>query len=221
MQKQLTNKISRILPGGRLEITRLPQCPEISLYLLNPEYPESLLSWEYGVRLMEEPMFWLFCWASGQALARYLLDNPQMVRGKRVLDFGCGSGVAAIAAAKAGARRVWACDLDPLAIRVSALNCRLNSVSVEVLEDWQDCRAEPDVILASDVLYDRENMVFLEKFIERSPEVLIADSRVKRFDSPCYRKIAVSESFTVPDLSEAPEFGKVSFYYASRSKIPG
>jgi len=78
-----------------------------TIYLLNPDYLQFELSKEQGARLMAEPMFWVFCWASGHAMARYILDNKQIIHGKRVLDFGCGSGVAAIAAAKAGAAKIW------------------------------------------------------------------------------------------------------------------
>ena len=213
MEESLTKIISDILPDGRIETTVLPQCPEISLYLLNTEYPRTLLGKEQGVRLMEEPMFWLFCWASGHALARYIMDNPHVVQGRQVLDFGCGSGVVAIAAAKAGAAKTWACDSDPCAAHAAALNCRLNSVPVEVIHDWCDCIADPDLILAADVLYDSDNLGLLYKFAERASEVLVADSRVKEFKVPFYRKIAELEGATVPDLGEPDEFGHVNIYH--------
>lgn len=220
IEKNLTKIISDYLPGGRVEPTVLPQCDEISLYLLNPDDIECELSKEQGARLMREPMFWLFCWASGHAMARYLIDNPRIIYGKRVLDLGCGSGVAAIAAAKAGAAKIWACDLDPCAVQVTALNCRLNSVSVEVIEDWETCASQIDIILAADVLYDSENLPLLDQFAARAPEVLVADSRVKPFDVPFYyRKIAELDSFTVPDLSEPAEFGHVNIYYANNLNI--
>lgn len=215
MEKNLTKIISDFLPGGIVETTVLPQCDEISLYLLNPDYPKIELSMEQGLRLMEEPMFWIFCWASGQAMARYIIDNPQLIEGKRVLDFGCGSGVAAIAAAKAGAAKVWACDMDPCAVHATALNCQLNSVPVEIIEDWETCPEALDIILVSDVLYDRENLPLLDQFIARAPEVLVADSRVKHFNAPFYRKISELDSFTIPDLDEPAEFGHVNIYYAN------
>lgn len=198
--------------------TALPQCKEISLCLLTPDYPESRLSRAQSARLLKEPMFWVFCWASGQALARFIIDHPHWVKGKRVLDFGCGSGVAAIAAAKSGAQKVWACDLDPCAIDATLLNSQVNSVWVDVISDWETLTEKPDIILAADVLYDKNNLPLLEKFTLRSPEVLVADSRVEHFNVPNYKKIAEHQSFTVPDLGEEPEFGQVNIYYA---KIPG
>ncbi|BBO87961.1 class I SAM-dependent methyltransferase [Desulfosarcina ovata] len=162
---------------------------------------------------MEEPLYWIFCWASGQAMVRFLLSHPEWVAGKRVLDFGCGSGVVAIAAAKAGAAKVWASDIDPLARQATLMNCRLNSVSVKVIGDWTVCTEPLDLILAADVLYDRANLAYLDRFIERSPEVLVADSRVKTFDYPPYRKIGQLQSFTIPDLAEPDEFGHVCLYH--------
>lgn len=211
--------ISGFLPAGQVKPTVLPQCKDISLYLLAPDYLQYELSKAQGTRFLQEPLFWAFCWASGHAMARFIMDNPQIVRDKRVLDFGCGSGVAAIAAAKAGAATVWACDIDPCAVQVTALNCRLNSASVEVTGDWKNCTTKLDLILAADVLYDSGNLYLLDEFITRAPEVLIADSRVKQLNAPFYRKIAEIESVTVPDLSEPTEFGQVSIYYANSSQF--
>ncbi|CCK78918.1 predicted methyltransferase [Desulfobacula toluolica Tol2] len=217
IEENLTKIISDFIPGGLVETTILPQCDEISLCLLNPDYSKCELSVEQGLRLMKEPLFWVFCWASGQAMARYIIDNPRLIEGKRVLDFGCGSGVAAIAAAKTGAAKVWASDIDPCAVHATALNCQLNSVSVEVIEDWETCPEAPDIILASDVLYDEKNLPLLDQFIACAPEVLVADSRVKNFNVPFYRKIAELDSFTIPDLGEPAEFGHVNIYYADCS----
>lgn len=215
-QENLTELIADFIPEGRIEKTRLSQCPEICLYLLHPDYHKCRLTREQGTRLMAEPMFWPFCWASGQAIARYVLDNPEMVRDKCVLDFGCGSGVAGIAAAKAGAKKVWACDLDPLAIQAAASNCRLNGVCVELIEDWMNCTDDPDLILAADILYDRSNLSFLNQFTARAPQVLVADSRVRHFNFPQYRRINQLYSETIPDLDESDAFGCVNVYFAER-----
>ncbi len=212
--KDLSKTINDILPGARLEVMALPQCPGISLYLLHPAYTEHKMSREQGARLTAAPMYWLFCWASGHALAKFLLDNPQMVRGKRVMDFGCGSGVAAIAAAKAGAKKVWACDTDPCAIQATQLNCGLNSVCVEVVESVHSCETDLDIILAADILYDSENSCLPAQFTRLAPGVLVADSRVKNLDIPGFEKIAQMKSVTVPDLGEADELGHVTIYHA-------
>ena len=213
--------MSFFLPGAHLEATVLPQCKEISLYLLNQEYLQQKLNDKQFQlqRLMKEPMFWGFCWASGQAMVRFLLNHPEWVAGKRVLDFGCGSGVVAIAAAKAGAAKVWASDIDPLATQASVMNCQLNSVSVEVIGDWAACTESLDLILVADILYDNANLAYLDRFLKRAPEVLVADSRVKKFDHPPYRQIERIRSFTIPDLAEPAELGCVGLYHAKKSWV--
>ena len=164
--------------------------------------------------IMDNPLYWVFCWASGQVLAKFLLDDPQWVRGKRVLDFGCGSGVAAIAAALAGAEEVIACDIDPLALSAAAMNADLNGVGLTLADDYDAVNGPVDLILVADVLYDRGNFPWLERFLNRADKVLVADSRVKDFDHPPYREIARRQSCTWPDLDESAEFRNVRVYLA-------
>ncbi|MBX3218876.1 MAG: methyltransferase [Labilithrix sp.] len=99
--------------------------------------------------------FWCVPWAGGQALARFILEHPEIVRGRRVLDFGTGSGLIAIAAAKAGAAEVRAVDVDPLAVAACALNAAANDVVVDVVcDDIVDGDPKVDVVLAGDVWYE-------------------------------------------------------------------
>ena len=192
----------------------LPDAEELQLLLLAADYPQGDLSQEEMQRVMDNPLYWVFCWASGQVLARYLLDHPQWVRGKRVLDFGCGSGVVAIAAALAGAGEVIACDIDPLALKASEINAGLNGVELILSDDYFAVTGEVDIIIVADVLYDRENLPWLQRFVERAPQVLVADSRVKDFDFPPYVPLTRRESCTLPDLDESAEFRDVRIYVA-------
>ncbi|WP_069882438.1 methyltransferase [Bosea sp. BIWAKO-01] len=126
------------------------------------------------------PPFWAFAWAGGQALARYLLDHPEIVRGKRVLDFASGSGLVAIAAAKAGAAHVQACDIDAFAAEAIMLNAEANDVSVTAaLEDLIGRDDGWELICAGDVCYERamaESVVgWLSGLVARGAEVLIGD----------------------------------------------
>jgi predicted nicotinamide N-methyase len=162
------------------------------------------------------PAYWAFCWASGQVLARYILDNPELVRNKRVMDFGAGSGVVAIACAMAGAKQVIACDIDPDALLSCQENAALNNVDYELHGDLFEFDQELDLLIAADVLYDKANLPLLNIFLEKAPEVLVADSRVKNFDFPPYQAIGRIDSFTVPDLDELDEFRLVNLYSASR-----
>ena len=99
--------------------------------------------------------------------ARWLAERPDWVRGKRVLDFGAGSGVAAIAAAKAGAAEVVACDLDPLALAACRANAALNGVELRYSQDFFGEADRFDLILVADVLYDRANLPLLDQFLSR------------------------------------------------------
>ncbi|MGO4664611.1 methyltransferase [Bosea sp. 2YAB26] len=126
------------------------------------------------------PPFWAFAWAGGQALARHLLDHPEIVRGKRVLDFASGSGLVAIAAAKAGAAHVQACDIDAFAAEAITLNAEANGVSVTAaLEDLIGRDDGWELICAGDVCYERamaESVVdWLSGLVARGAEVLIGD----------------------------------------------
>lgn len=208
--------LRHILPDARLEEIALPATPAVRLLLLEGNYPQGELSPEAVQRVMDNPLYWVFCWASGQVLARFLLEQPDRVRGRRVLDFGCGSGVVAIAAALAGAREVIACDIDPLALAATRSNARRNGVTVTITDDFFGIEGDIDLIIVADVLYDRTNFAWLQRFIERSDRVLIADSRVKDFDHPPYRQVARHSSCTLPDLDESAEFRDVRIYLGER-----
>ena len=133
----------------------VPLAPEISLHLADGRV--GLFDGTGGeFSSAVPPPFWLFVWAGGQALARFILDHPEVVRGKRVLDVASGSGVAAIAAAKAGAAQVTALDVDPLAVAAAARNAAANQTVIETeTADIADARTTADVILAGDVFYTR------------------------------------------------------------------
>jgi predicted nicotinamide N-methyase len=130
----------------------VPFVPEITLRTAGDPYE----LWETTGR--EPPPFWAFPWAGGQGLARYLLDQPPVVKGKRVLDVASGSGLAAIAAALAGASEVTATDIDPSALAAIALNAAANGVTVQARPLDLTAAAPPvaDVVLAADIFYERD-----------------------------------------------------------------
>ena len=130
---------------------------------------------------------------------------------KRVLDFGAGSGVVAIAAKMAGAKRVICCDIDQVSLDACRANADLNEVELEYLDDLYKAE-QVDILLAADVLYDQCNRFFLDEFLKFSQEVWVADSRVKNFSHPKYEKLDERSATTWPDLDESPEFRNVSFY---------
>jgi len=133
-----------------------PLVPEIQLYLASEITPLWHATEATLAAQQLPPPYWAFAWPGGQALARHLLDHPVLVRGRRVLDFGAGSGLVAIAAARSGAL-VAAAEIDPFAIAAIALNAAANGVAVAIeCADVLDAREAPwDVILAGDMCYER------------------------------------------------------------------
>lgn len=214
ISSRLTSAVLEVLPSARIEAFELANGTGIQLYLMNADYPQDRLPQEAALKLMEQPFYWAFCWASGLVLSEYVMRNPQLVRGKRVVDFGSGSGVVAIAAARAGAAEVVACDIDPMARLAIEENGRLNRVAIDTSEDFDAIEGAVDVIFVADVLYDRDNLPWLGRFIERASAVVVADSRVKNFDFPPYRQVARQQGCTLPDLDESPEYRDVRLYQA-------
>ncbi|KJF71929.1 class I SAM-dependent methyltransferase [Agrobacterium arsenijevicii] len=133
-----------------------PHVPELRLHLASEAHELWLKTEEELEEIGLPPPFWAFAWAGGQGLARYVLDHPESVSGKRVLDFASGSGLVAIAAAKAGAATVVAADIDPWTETAIRLNAALNGVGIEFTGlNLVGTPVEADVLLAGDVFYDR------------------------------------------------------------------
>ncbi len=158
----------------------VPHAPEISLHLAD----EATALWEKTEDELEQiglpPPFWAFAWAGGQALARYILDHPEVVRGKSVLDFASGSGLVAIAAAKAGAAHVEAADIDAFSHAAISLNARRNGVSVHVIaEDVVDAACRWDIVLAGDIAYEADMATrcfgWLGELARNGCQVLVGD----------------------------------------------
>jgi predicted nicotinamide N-methyase len=192
----------------------VPHVPEILLYVADATVPLWRKT-ELELAAMGLPSpYWAFGWAGGQALARYVLDHRHLVAGRRVLDLGSGSGLVAIAAAKAGAVPVVAADVDPFAEHAIALNAEANGVYVEVLRrdplgDGPPTEPRYDVILAGDFFYERETaehaLAFLELHAAAGTQVLIGDPGrtylpKQRLRKACEYSIAVARDFEDGDL---------------------
>ena len=131
--------------------------PEVQLYLGGLAMPLWEAAFHADERLPVPPPYWAWPWAGGQALARYALDTPDAVRGRRVVDIGAGGGVVAIAAALAGATRVTAIDIEPYAIQACHLNAAANGVLIDTIEgDPVGTDDGWDVVLAGDVWYEAD-----------------------------------------------------------------
>jgi predicted nicotinamide N-methyase len=148
----------RAVIARETRVERPPHCPEIALHLASDAVPLWQATEEELGAIGLPPPFWAFAWAGGQALARYILDRPETVAGKRVLDFAAGSGLVAIAAMQAGAHSAMAADIDPFAIEAIALNAQLNAVAVDAVAEDLIGRLdlEVDLVLIGDCAYERD-----------------------------------------------------------------
>ncbi len=182
IERRVLRKLFALGSGGldELRLAEVPFVPEVRLHLAE----DAIVLWarmEAAAGDSLPPPFWASAWAGGQAVARYVLDHPEVVAGRSVLDLASGSGLVAVAAAIAGATSVTANDIDPYAVAAVQLNARANAVAV-------DCRrgdlldgdgGDADVVLAGDVFYSREMsermLAFLERALARGSDVLVGD----------------------------------------------
>lgn len=221
-QRQLESHIQGLLPSAHLKLSTLYfenlSNRELKLWLIDPDGMDAPLNEQETSAVFADPPYWSFCWGSGLALAERLLNSAHLVKGKTVLDFGCGSAVVAIAAALAGADKVIACDIDPLALTASALNASENGIELEYLDDFFTFEGQVDFLFASDVLYDPDNRALLQYFRKVAEEVVVADSRVKNFAEQGFIFCDQVRAVTEPDLGELESVKLIRFYQSRGSK---
>lgn len=195
-----------ILENTRLQ--RPPHTPELILHLADEITPIWRMTEEALAEIGLPPPFWAFAWAGGQALARYILDHPEEVAGKRVIDFASGSGIVGVAAMKAGAGHVLAADIDPFCGAALALNSEANGVRTEFTD--RDLLEEPapetDVILAGDICYEKplahKVMDWLAAAHVRGTRVLIGDPGRSYFPRVGLEKLAEYQVPTTRELED-------------------
>ena len=210
---------ARLDPGNRRTAeafiranTRLleaPLVPEIRLHLAE----ESLPIWQKTEEELGQanvpPPYWAFAWAGGQALARHLLDHPQLVAARRVLDLGAGCGLSGIAAIKAGALSVLAADIDPIALAAIGLNAAANGVAIETTPDDLLGRPPPalEVILFGDLFYERaladRVLVFIEAAAAQGALLLVGDPQRTYFPKDRFDAVAEYRVPVTRDLEDA------------------
>ena len=189
-----------------MRLAPAPSLPEIRLYLAHPGSGLRRLLEPDGPDEGEaepQPPYWAYAWAGGAVLARYILDNPSTVAGKRVLDLGAGSGLVGIAAAKAGAREVIAAEIDPNGAAALGLNATVNGVAIQII--GTDITAGPppavDLVLAGDVFYGQEvgqrMAPFLDRCLAAGIEVLVGDPGRAWLPRPRLRLLG---EYQVPDV---------------------
>lgn len=209
----LINPLSNLLPGAQLQWHVLAfesQNIELSLLALNSD--SLVLDAQQVGSFWQQLPYWAFAWAAGQGLAQHILANPELVRGKRVLDFGCGSGLVGIAAAKAGARSVLCCDTDPLALIASQYNAERNGVDISVTDEWTGEAADLDCLLAADILYDLTSAGDLADRCASIPNWLVAETQ---YQLPPWSSLVSIETYQVSTLPTLDDFDQdltVSIY---------
>jgi predicted nicotinamide N-methyase len=179
--------------------------PEIRLHLADEVTP----LWEATEATLTQiglpPPYWAFAWPGGQALARHVLDHPELVRDRRVLDFAAGCGVGAIAAMRAGADACVATEIDRFALAALRLNAELNSVVLETL-NTESPSGRWDVVLAGDVFYERPMAVAVEPFLRAcardGARVLVADPGRAYLPKTGLREVARYDVPTSLDLED-------------------
>lgn len=203
----IADPVGFILANTRL--TSPPHTPEIALYLADEITPIWRMTEEELGQIGLPPPFWAFAWAGGQALARYLLDHPTEVKGKRVFDVGTGSGLVAIAAMQAGAKSASGADIDGFCAAAVELNGRANGV--EVGFGQRDPLAAPpppaDVICAGDIFYEQpladRAMAWLAEARDRGARVLLGDPGRSYFPKTGLVKLAEYSVETTRELEDA------------------
>ena len=202
-----------------------PLVPEIRLHLAEESLPIWQKTEEELGQINVPPPYWAFAWAGGQALARYVLDHPELVAGLSVLDLGSGSGLQAIAAAKAGASRVLAADIDTLALAACQLNGEINGVGLETTsQDLLADKARPhyDVILVGDLFYERPLADSVLRLVRQSVSanalVLIGDPQRNYFPNGEFDCIARYEVPVTRELEDA-EIKKTAVWCANPGRL--
>lgn len=197
-----------LLPGAGLQQRPVES---LELLLLDVDFDQVQMDARQIGMFWQQLPYWAFAWAGGRVLAKYILNNPASVSDKRVLDFGCGSGLVGIAAAKAGASEVWVADLDKNALLAAEENARLNQVSLKSV-DSQKGWPVVDVLLASDVLYDISSSDDLRQLMLNIPDWLLAESAKVAPDWVTLSRLWQHTTSTLPAIGDFDEAVALDVY---------
>ena len=187
----------------------VPSVPALSLYQADEVTPLWLMTEQDMARQRLAPPFWAFAWSGGQAVARYILEHPDIVRGRRVLDIACGSGLVGIAAMKAGAKSVLCNDIDAYAETAVALNAALNTVDLSFTGENLLAGPTPDVevILAGDICYEKPMTDAMLTYFRRAAThkiaVYIGDPHRTYFPKTGLTRLADYDILTNADIEDA------------------
>lgn len=203
---------------GRMVLEPVPDLPHVQLYRPRPDAGLGRFLADTGAPATP---YWAWPWGGGLALARWLADEPHRVAGRRVLDLGCGGGLVAVAAMKAGAASALAVDIDPLALEMTRLNAEANAVAVETAL-WDGMVADADTILAGDVFYSPEAAQVMEPLLrelaEAGREIWIGDPGRRDLPRDWLRRVA---EYQVTDFGGMKTTAAIYSLPPSPRRMPG
>lgn len=208
-ERILKTELQQLVPGAQLDWRTLPGT-ELTALVLTEESANRPLPPEVSEQVMDTPPFWSLVWPAGVALCRVLTRSHSLLRGRSVVDLGCGSGLVSAAATRAGGA-VLAADVDPLSLQVARLNCLRNSASCRIEDHWTPSRC--DLLLLADFLYDESNLELVSRCLPLCEEILVVDSRLKELPNSSMVSLGVYEGEAFPDLDPHREFGTLRVWY--------
>lgn len=195
--------------GGRGHFVEM-QDLALTLFLLDDASCDSPFSPEQVDRIWQNMPYWAFVWSSGAALARYILDHPDTVAGKRLVDFGSGSGVVGLAALKAGAESVCLCDIDELALKAGVVNAQANNLPVRCATSVE-AAGDFDMLVVGDILYDTRNHGLAQTLFAQAKPLLWAESQAQTKLSQ-QGPVAKYEGETFPNIGGFDEHKSIHIY---------
>lgn len=206
----LEQRIQQLLPDMVLSWSEIPELPDFHWYLLDASCEQQQLHTDQIGTFWQNLPYWAFAWAGGVALSKYLLSHPEKVTGKRVLDFGCGSGLAGVVAAKLGAASVDCCDLDEMALHAAQLNAEKNGVIINPIIDWQD--NDYDCLIAADVLYDLTSVPDLVRHCSKISDWIVAETNFQTPPWADIRRVSEFSASTWPRLDDFDDQVSVNIF---------
>lgn len=208
-----------LLPGASLSFQSIPGCNGMQLLLIDPGFDPRNLSQSQIEQLSDDPPYWIFCWASGRALAQRISQDKLNVKDRVVVDFGSGSGVVAIAAKLAGARRVYACDVDSTCCELIRINAEFNQTEIVIVRSLEEILEGIDLMLAADVLYEKKNLQYLDHMLGACDNVVLADSRLKTMPDERFQQFDTVFTTSYPDYQEAKANNEVKLYCSGKATV--
>ena len=204
----LQRALKSLVPTAFLEWQAIPGTG-LEGFLLNAESASRPLDNDVTRQVMEAPPFWSLLWPAGFLLCRLLAKSPELVRARHCVDLGCGSGLLAAAAARAGGR-VVAADTDPLSRAVTRLHIQKQGSSAPVVPYWE---GEAETLFLADFLYDEDNLGSLAELGPGVGEVVVVDCRLESLQLEGFQYLGQREEQAYPDLDPHREFGTVRLWY--------